>query len=69
MSTAPPHLIAEDMAIDPIEVTEDWIALHRPEAEGYFLRYENGWTGFMPAPLFVREFEKISNPFQRPEKP
>lgn len=59
LSTAPPHLIAEDVTLDPIKVTGDWIALHRPEAGGYFLRYENGWTGFMPAQLFEREFEKV----------
>ncbi|TQV68090.1 hypothetical protein [Denitrobaculum tricleocarpae] len=52
-------LIPEDITLDPIEVTQQWIARHEPVNGGYFLRFENGLTGFMTAEMFEREFKPV----------
>ncbi len=52
-------LIPQDITLDPIEVTQEWVALHEPENGGYFLRFENGLTGFMTAEMFEREFKPV----------
>lgn len=52
-------LMPEDLSLDPIEVSQEWIARHEPTNGGYFLRFVNGRTGFMPAEIFEREFRPM----------
>lgn len=53
-------LVPEDLSLDPIEVSQAWMNIHLPTNGGYFLRFENGFTGFMPAEVFEREFKPVS---------
>lgn len=53
-------LVPEDLSLDPIEVSQDWMEIHGPTNGGYFLRFENGFTGFMPAEMFERAFKPMT---------
>lgn len=35
-----------------IDMTADWVAKHKPEAGGYLVVYEDGYTSYSPAKAF-----------------
>ena len=50
----------EDERFAPIEVTARWVDLHKPEAGGYFVIYENGVRSHSQADAFDASYTLIS---------
>ena len=43
----------------PFIVTADYVRRHKPEAGGYFVQYEDGYTSFSPAKAFEEGYTRI----------
>ena len=42
-------------------VTHEWNHKHKPEAGGYWVRYEDGYTSFSPGKVFESGYTLITN--------
>lgn len=57
-----PHtatLIPEDGRYQPIELSEEYVTKHAPEAGGYYVVYKDGYKSFSPAKAFEEGYTKI----------
>lgn len=56
-----PLLRFEDDRFASMEVAPEWIAKHSPEAGGYYVVYDDGYTSFSPAEAFESGYSYIDN--------
>lgn len=45
----------------PIEVGEKWISKYKPEAGGYYVLYDDGYTSFSPKEAFEDGYSLIGS--------
>jgi hypothetical protein len=57
----------EDPGMDRIEVSAEWLNKHQPQAGGYFVRYDDGYTSYSPAEAFEGGYTLISGDAAEPE--
>ncbi|AWC94565.1 hypothetical protein ACV8DN_003322 [Morganella morganii] len=46
------EIVPEDDNYPAIEVSAEYVKKHNPQAGGYYVVYENGYTSFSPADVF-----------------
>jgi len=54
-----PILYFDDDTYAPLHVTIDYCLRHKPEADGYYVVYEDGYQSFSPAKAFEDGYTKI----------
>lgn len=42
-----------------VEVPHEWLKKHNPEAGGYFVHYDDGYTSFSPAKAFEEGYAQV----------
>lgn len=52
-------LVPVDPKYGPIEISEEYMTKHAPEAGGYYVEYEDGYKSFSPAKAFEEGYTKI----------
>lgn len=57
-------LTPEEPGHAALEVSHDWVLKNKPQAGGYFVLYEDGYTSYSPASAFESGYAKISDSFQ-----
>ena len=57
-------LTPEEPGHAALEVSHDWALKNKPQAGGYFVLYEDGYTSYSPAAAFENGYTKISDNFQ-----
>lgn len=53
------HLFIEDNGYAPIPVSADWYRKHNPDAGGYYVVYDDGYTSFSPAKAFEEGYTRL----------
>jgi hypothetical protein len=46
------QIVPADEGFAPFKVNPDFVAKHKPEAGGYYVRYEDGYESYSPAKAF-----------------
>ena len=57
--SSPPQLLPCDQDYPPIEVSQEWLKRHQPQAGGYFVVYENGYASYTPAIAFENGYTRV----------
>lgn len=52
-------LIPEDRGYAPIEVSDEYVKKHSPEAGGYYVVYKDGYKSFSPAAAFEEGYTRV----------
>lgn len=52
-------LIFSEKPFAPLRVNREYVAKHKPEAGGYYVVYEDGYTSFSPAKAFEDGYARI----------
>ncbi len=53
-------LVPAESEYEAIPVTEEWMARHKPEIGGYWVRYDgDGYTSYSPAAAFESGYTRI----------
>jgi hypothetical protein len=55
------HITPEDAGFLPFAVGADWVEKHRPQAGGYFVSYQDGYTSFSPAAAFEEGYTAVDD--------
>lgn len=55
----PTTLIPEDNRYGPIEVSEEYMAKHKPKPGGYYVVYKDGYKSFSPAEAFEEGYTLV----------
>lgn len=48
-----------DESYAPLQVSEEFVQRHRPEAGGYYVVYDDGYASYSPAKAFELGYTKI----------
>ncbi len=52
-------LVPAESEYEAIPVTEEWMARHKPEIGGYWVRYDDGWSSYSPSAAFESGYTRI----------
>jgi beta-phosphoglucomutase-like phosphatase (HAD superfamily) len=52
-------LVFEEGGYGPYVVTAEWYLKHKPQPDGYLVRYEDGYERFSPAKAFEEGYTKV----------
>jgi len=52
-------LVIEDEGFSPVRVDHSYMHKHKPEAGGYYVQYQDGYTSFSPADAFESGYTRI----------
>ena len=53
-------IVPENSRYAPFRVERDFIRKHNPQAGGYYVQYQDGYTSFSPAQAFEEGYSLIS---------
>ena len=53
-------LVSEDEAIGSFTVDDQYVVKHNPQAGGYYVRYEDGYSSWSPANAFEDGYTPIA---------
>jgi hypothetical protein len=52
-------IVPTDPNLSPVYIDYDWYYKHRPQAGGYYVVYEDGYTSYSPAEAFENGYTLI----------
>lgn len=50
---------ATETFFHPIVVSDEWVSKHNPEAGGYYVQYDDGYTSYSPAKAFEEGYTRL----------
>lgn len=53
-------IVPENPGYAPFEIGRDYFLKHKPEAGGYYVQYQDGYTSYSPAQAFEEGYTLIS---------
>lgn len=53
-------IVPEESGYAPFEVSAEFVRKHQPQAGGYYVVYEDGYTSYSPAKPFEDGYTKIT---------
>ena len=54
------EITPEEEGYGPFHVTADYVHKHNPEAGGYYVLYQDGYTSYSPAKAFEEGYARIN---------